>query len=932
MKGQRFSRTNMGFFLLAFVVLADSLYANQPSWAVSTYDESLLVLRAMFGSVDGLLGGVDGLTALQFKIFNVSVMVFASIFVGSTITQGVVATAGQGVLMGKKQGQSAYFTIFRSSAGLISVFPQYNGYSLIQVAVMSIILKSMSLAGELSSLILEQVMLDSPVEMFQQAQGDGAKLDAINMSLLYNDQVKSFYNSVFGMAVDSVIANRQKPDFAQKQFPQSLYKIESKGDDYVIKFEGVDEEIELFGYGINSTILNERIKERISPVVSKVFNCWPQAAPADAGPRACGEPDVIGPCGTTKAQLKETIIRQINAEHDLFSSLFVLPIIEKRQDGQKNEILGFANNWMMFPFLYQAALDVKSEGLNVSLEELISRAFPKDDSGELTAINDVVSTKKYTSLVGQNGTVTLPIVKFAEYSGELLESESVELESVVPLRVKPEVFGEDEREEGKKLVENHLDYFSQAVHKTPNFSGVEESSRTVDPVFEREGMVTLGELWGEVKTPREKYKNTFFTSMHAEREAMRDPVDAFIRETGNKWIETYIGVAKDDASDNVSETDKNPIPDIVKNPIDALTSLATTFSKDTLLFVMTMIRDVAAEQILNAEHTFWEFFAIKLFTKTASSVTAKLQETFNNGTACLTMNFILPLGSSPARPACNPMFLTLVPFPVFNPGFPAELIPNVIAQVVTTVANTAMQVGDDLASSYFALYYMYKTQFAYAYYSYILIAATPLMIVSNLLAIWVPMLPPLVFFIAVVGWLFAVIEAMIASPLVLLGMTFPQGHDFLGSAQQALILLLSVFVRAPLIVIGFFFSMLILYISMMALGYAVVPIILSLFEVHGNIELGDAFMMYAFMLIIMYVTTTLLSQTLALTYKLPNSIVAWIGGQQMEGVEAAAVQQLQGVVSQQQPFQAIQSAGLSGSSSAMDQKATTGTKSGANIA
>ena len=921
MKGQRLSRTNMGFFLLAFVVLADSLYANQPSWAVSTYDESLLVLRAMFGSVDGLLGGVDGLTALQFKIFNVSVMVFASIFVGSTITQGVVASAGQGVLMGKKQGQSAYFTIFRSSAGLLSVFPQYNGYSLIQVAVMSIILKSMSLAGELSSLILEQVMLDSPIEMFQQAQGSGVKFDAANKSLLSNEQVKSFYNSVFGMAVDSAIANRQKPDFAQKQFPQSLYKIESKGSDYVIKFEGVDEEIQLYGYGINSTILNERIKERISPIVSKVFNCWPQAAPADAGPRVCGEPDAMGPCGKTKSQLVESIIRQINAEHDLFSSLFVLPIIEG-EGGRNYEIQGFANNWMMFPFLYQAALDVKSRGLNVKLEDLIKRAFPKDGSNELTAIDDVVSTK-YTSLGGQKlaGTVTLPIVKFAEYSGEALVTESVELKSVVPLRVKPEVFGDTERNDSRKLVEGYLDHFSKAVHQPLSEEGSVYKSdpyrdRT-DTIFNDNDAPELQVLWNAFN-PRGDYSNNFFTSMHAERVAMRDPTDAFIRGTGNKWIETYIGKEGD--------------PDIVKNPIDALTNLATTFSRDTLLFLMTMIRNVSAEQILNAEHTFWEFFAIKLFTKSAAQVTETLQEIYNDGTSCLIKNLIMPIGSSTRRPACNPMFLTLVPFPIFNPGFPAELIPNVIAQVVSTVANTAMQVGDDLASSYFALYYMYKTQFAYAYYSYILIAATPLMIVSNLLAIWVPMLPPLVFFIAVVGWLFAVIEAMIASPLVLLGMTFPQGHDFLGSAQQALILLLSVFIRAPLIVIGFFISMLILYISMMALGYAVVPIILSLFEGSSTIMLGDAFMMYAFMLIIMYVTTTLLSQTLALTYKLPNSIVAWIGGQQMEGVEAAAVQQLQGVVSQQQPFQAIQSAGLSGSSSAMDQKATTGTKSGANIA
>lgn len=909
-----------GFLALAFLV--NVLYANQPSWVVSTFDESLSVLRVMFGSVDGLLGGVDGLTALQFKVFNISIMVFASMFVASTITQGVVATAGQGMLMGKKQGQSAYFTIFRSSAGLLSVFPQYNGYSLIQVAVMSIVLKSMSLAGELSALILERVMIDSPEQIFQQAQGKGAKFEATQISLLSNTQVKNFYNSVFAMAVDSVIANRQKPSFGQSKFPQSLYKIEQSGDDYVIQFDGVDGKIELYGYGINSVEINERLKERISPIVAKVFNCWPEAAPIDAGPRKCGELEVVGPCKKTKTQIVESIIRQINAEHDLFSSLFVLPVIEGGSD-QDYKIKGFANNWMMFPFLYQAALDLKTYGLKVSLEELIERAFPKNDRGELTAIN-YSSEVKYTSLGGQktSGEDTLPIIKSAEYLGEMLATDNLTLQSVVPLQVKSEVATLSQKRYAKKLVQGYLDQFSLAVRQNPESA---QLTSAIHPdlnkttLFDKSDVSNIVTMWTNFN-PKGDYSSGFFSSLDAERVAMEGPTDAFIRYTGDKWIDTYIG------SDGT--------PAIVENPIKALVELTTEFSKSTILFALTLIRNVAAEQILNATQTFWDFFAIKLVTKSASAVTETLQEMFNDGTTCLIKNVIMPIGSSPRRPACNPMFITLAPFPIFNPGYPAELIPNVIAQVVTTVANTAMHVGDDLASSYFAYYYMYKTQFEYAYYSYILIATTPIMVVSNLLAVWIPMLPPLVYFIAVVGWLFAVIEAMVASPLVLLGMTFPQGHDFLGSAQQALILLLSIFVRAPLIVIGFFVSMLIFYVSMIALGEAVVPIVINLFDLGtaDTISLGDAFMMYAFMLIIMYVTTTLLSQTLALTYKLPNAIVAWIGGQQMEGIESAAVQQLQAVVSQQQPFQAIQSAGLSGSSSSMDQNATTGTKSGSNIA
>jgi hypothetical protein len=131
---------------------------------------------------------------------------------------------------------------------------------------------------------------------------------------------------------------------------------------------------------------------------------------------------------------------------------------------------------------------------------------------------------------------------------------------------------------------------------------------------------------------------------------------------------------------------------------------------------------------------------------------------------------------------------------------------------------------------------------------------------------------------------------------------------------------------------GYFAGMLILQISMVMLSVAVAPMILSLFDT-SEVTVESAFMMYAFMVITMYLSASLLSQTLALTYKLPNTIVQWIGGSPAEGIEAQAVQQIQSVVNQQQQgmLDSIKQAGMSAKNDQMAGQATGGVGAAGNV-
>ena len=90
--------------------------------------------------------------------------------------------------------------------------------------------------------------------------------------------------------------------------------------------------------------------------------------------------------------------------------------------------------------------------------------------------------------------------------------------------------------------------------------------------------------------------------------------------------------------------------------------------------------------------------------------------------------------------------------------------------------------------------------------------------------VYVPLVPFIVFSFTALGWFAAVVEAMVAAPIVALGMTHPEGHDLLGKAQQAAMLLLSIFLRPVLLVIGLIAAMILAEVTLRLInsGFSVI--------------------------------------------------------------------------------------------------------------
>lgn len=168
-------------------------------------------------------------------------------------------------------------------------------------------------------------------------------------------------------------------------------------------------------------------------------------------------------------------------------------------------------------------------------------------------------------------------------------------------------------------------------------------------------------------------------------------------------------------------------------------------------------------------------------------------------------------------------------------------------------------------------------------------------------AYYIPFLPYMIFTFGALAWFIAVIEAMAAAPLVALGISHPEGHDALGKSEQGLMILLNVFLRPAMMVIGFIASIAMCYVGVWLLnsGFSNVVEYLRSADVWAATESWSitstgvpwSSMFGFFFVIIIYtmIYLTLVEKSFSLIAVLPDKVLRWVGGQ-AEGVGQEASQ------------------------------------------
>ncbi|MAV28387.1 MAG: hypothetical protein CMF43_01105 [Legionellales bacterium] len=161
------------------------------------------------------------------------------------------------------------------------------------------------------------------------------------------------------------------------------------------------------------------------------------------------------------------------------------------------------------------------------------------------------------------------------------------------------------------------------------------------------------------------------------------------------------------------------------------------------------------------------------------------------------------------------------------------------------------------------------------------------------LGVFLPFLATIIYIFGVLGWLFSVLEAMVAAPLVAMGMTHPEGHDLLGQSEQAMMLLLGVFVRPVAMILGLFSAMAIAKPTMDLVNTGFLFVTSDYFGTTmagggAGSNVGSAYgkvvavSTLGLLMVYTYICYSILEMCYGLISGIPDRLLRWIGGPEQQ--------------------------------------------------
>lgn len=141
---------------------------------------------------------------------------------------------------------------------------------------------------------------------------------------------------------------------------------------------------------------------------------------------------------------------------------------------------------------------------------------------------------------------------------------------------------------------------------------------------------------------------------------------------------------------------------------------------------------------------------------------------------------------------------------------------------------------------------------------------------------YIPLIPFIIFTFGVIGWFIAVAEAMLAAPLVALGISHPEGsHPILGKADPAVALLVNVFLRPTFMVLGLLFGMMISYIGVWLVNQGFGQAYAAALKSAGNTNV--AFASVTFMIVYVLIVMQVVQKSFSLIHVIPDQVMRWLG-------------------------------------------------------
>jgi len=168
---------------------------------------------------------------------------------------------------------------------------------------------------------------------------------------------------------------------------------------------------------------------------------------------------------------------------------------------------------------------------------------------------------------------------------------------------------------------------------------------------------------------------------------------------------------------------------------------------------------------------------------------------------------------------------------------------------------------------------------------FLILALSGLFSIGAVLGIYLPLIPYTIFLMGAIGWLMATIEAMVAGPIIALGILSPSGqHELLGKSEPAVMIIFNLILRPALMVFGMMASMLLAVVVVTMINQGFAKVAFNIIQAPGLVESIFFMMAYTSLLV------TALNKVFTLIHVIPEKVLTYIGGQAISQGEGEGLQ------------------------------------------
>ena len=149
-------------------------------------------------------------------------------------------------------------------------------------------------------------------------------------------------------------------------------------------------------------------------------------------------------------------------------------------------------------------------------------------------------------------------------------------------------------------------------------------------------------------------------------------------------------------------------------------------------------------------------------------------------------------------------------------------------------------------------------------------------------SIFLQTVPYMIILFSLISWILIFVEALMASPLMALGLAQPNSQQFWGATEPSLMMLLMLYLRPVTIVIACVIATFMSVLATYLLNHSFAVLITDLLPSVDDTAVDSVIFMGALMLY-SYIAFMMLIQCFAIVGSLPDKIAQWIGGGPLGG-------------------------------------------------